>query len=177
MSLVELLSALAVVGLVLGATVTFLQQGVQVSTFSTARLEAQQNARIALDRLAREVRQAGRGSSGDDGPAISVAERSRIVLHIDVDGDGVAAARSEMITWRLAAGILRRDAGGGAQPIVNGVRDLVLMYFDAHGRVTSVPADVRAVRIVLTTEAADVAVNPARRGVTTFTTEVRLRNR
>lgn len=174
MSLVELLSALAILGLVLGATVTLLQHGLQLSALGAARLESQQNARIALDRLAREIRQAGHGASGADWPAVSVAERSRIVLHVDADDSGDVGARGETVTWRVADGVLRRDAGGGAQPIVNGVRELVLEYFDAGGHITSVPADVRAVRIVLMAAA---GVAPALPTVTTLTTEVRLRNR
>jgi len=122
-----------------------------------------------LERLATEVRNAGAGGVGFD--AISVAERERIVLHVDRDGDGRTTARDETITWRLAGTVLRRDAGGGAQPIVDGVRSLVLEYLDAARRPTAVPAEVRTVVITLTTEGAGGI------GALTLTTQTRLRTR
>ena len=45
--------------------------------------------------------------------------------------------------------MLRRDAGGGAQPIIDGVRRLELTYFDGAGIPTTDPAQVTAVRIRL----------------------------
>lgn len=177
MSLADLLASLALLGLVMGATLALLAQGQQLYAQGAAHVEAQQSARIALERLAREIRQAGSGGAAAGFPAISVAERSRIVLHLDIDGDGVEAARGETVTWLLAGSVLRRNAGGGAQPIINGVRDLVLSYTDDRGAPTTVPEQVRAVAIVLMTEADPVSRGPARRPGTTVTTEVRLRNR
>jgi type II secretory pathway component PulJ len=174
-SLADLLTALAVLGLVLSGTFTLLHHGQRTYAEDAARVEAQQSARVALDRMSREIRQAGRGD-GLAGPAISVAEPTRIVLHVDLDGDGVAADRRETITWRLATGVLRRDAGGGAQPIVEGVRDFTLAYRDERGASTTDPAAVRSVRITLTM-GADGAPESARLLTTTLTTEVRLRNR
>jgi Tfp pilus assembly protein PilW len=177
-SLADLLASLALLGLVMGATLALLSQGQQLYAQGAAHVEAQQSARIALERLAREIRQAGSGGAAAAGfPAISVAERSRIVLHLDIDGDGVEAARGETVTWLLAGSVLRRNAGGGAQPIINGVRDLVLSYTDDRGAPTTVPELVRAVAIVLITEADPVSRGPARRPGTTVMTEVRLRNR
>ncbi|HEV8641011.1 MAG TPA: hypothetical protein VGV13_07930 [Methylomirabilota bacterium] len=177
MSLADLLASLAVLGLVMGATLTLLQQGLRMYAAGVARVESQQSARIALERMAREIRQAGYGASGASFPAISVAERSRIVIHLDLDGDGASAGRRETITWLLASGVLRRNAGGGAQPIVNGVRDLELTYLDARGHPTMTPDEIRAVAIVLTTEPDRPAADPARRVATTIATQVRLRNR
>ena len=68
----------------------------------------------------------------------------------------------------------RPTPGGGAQPVVNGVRGLALRYLDADGIVTSVPGDVRSVVIALTT-APDGAAATA--PTATVSTRVRLRNR
>jgi type II secretory pathway component PulJ len=174
-SLADLVTALAILGLVLSGTFTLLHHGQRTYAEQAARVEAQQSARIALERLSREIRQAGRGD-GMAVPAISVAEPTRIVLHVDLDGDGVVADRRETITWRLTTGVLRREAGGGAQPIVEGVRDFTLAYRDERGASTTDPAAVRSVRITLTT-GADGTPGTARLLTTTVTTEVRLRNR
>jgi Tfp pilus assembly protein PilW len=176
MSLADLLAALAVVGLVLGGTLTLLRAGEQAAALGSARADAQQGARVALERLAREIRQAGRGLADPEAPAISVAEPSRIVIHMDLDGDGRSATGRETITWLVRDGVLRRSAGGGAQPIIDGVRDLVLTYRDARDEPTTRPGAVRAVGIALTTESA-AAAGPARRVPAVLATEVRLRNR
>jgi type II secretory pathway component PulJ len=176
MSLADLLVALALVGMVLGGTLTLLRDGQQAAAAGAARVEAQQSARLALERLAREIRQAGAGLPASAGPALSVAEPSRLVIHADLDGDGEIAGRAETITWLLRDGVLRRSAGGGLQPIINGVRDLVLTYRDAHGEPATEPGAVRAVGITLTTEPAE-AFGPTGRTLAVFSTEVRLRNR
>jgi hypothetical protein len=168
-NLAELLVTIALLGTVFAGTLTALEQGQRAYTIGAARVEAQQNGRFALERLASEIRNAGAGGVGFD--AISVAERERIVLHVDLDGDGRTIARGETITWRLAGTVLRRDGGGGAQPIVDGVRSLVLEYLDAARRPTAVPAEVRTVVITLTTEGAGGI------GALTLTTQTRLRTR
>jgi Tfp pilus assembly protein PilW len=177
MSLADLLAALALVGLVLGGTLTLLRDGQQASALGAARIEAQQSARLALERLAREIRQAGRGLTDPSAPALSAVEPSRIVIHADLDGDGRRAAGGETITWLVRDGVLRRNAGGGLQPIINGVRDFVLTYRDAEGQPTAEPGAVRAVGITLTTEPAGAGGSPARRPLAVLSTEVRLRNR
>jgi len=169
MTLAELLTVTALIGLTLSGTLAALQQGQQAYTVGAARVEAQQNGRIALERLAREIRGAGTGGAVFD--AIAVAERERIVLQLDLDGDGAITRRGETVTWRLADTVLRRDAGGGAQPVVNGVRRLVLEYLDARGELPQTPGEVRSVAITLVTE------GEGGTGLTTLTTRVRLRNR
>lgn len=170
-NLAELLTSLALVGLTLAGLFTCLDQVQRAYTIGAARVGSQQSARIALERLAREIRGAGVGSGAFD--AIGVAEPERIVLHADLDGDGVPTGRGETIVWRLAETVLRRDAGGGAQPIVEGVRSLRLEYLDAASRPTSVPGEVRTVVIRLTTEGGQAGGA----GATTLWTRVRLRNR
>lgn len=171
MNLAELLVTLALVGLTLAGLFTCLDHVQRAYAIGVARVESQQSARIGLERLAREIRGAGAGPGAFD--AISVAEPERIVLHADLDGDGAVTGRGETIAWRLTDGVLRRDAGGGAQPVVEGVLSLRLEYLDAAGRPTSVAGEARAVVITLTTEGRRANAG----GATTLTTRVRLRNR
>ncbi|MBI2159980.1 MAG: hypothetical protein HYU25_06345 [Candidatus Rokubacteria bacterium] len=149
-NLAELLTVTALVGLTLSGTLAALQQGLQAY-------------------LTREIRGAGAGGAAFD--AIAVAERERIVLQFDLDRDGAITRRGETVTWRLADTVLRRDAGGGAQPVVNGVRRLVLQYLDARDQPARAPGEVRTVAITLVTE------GEGGTGLTTLTTRVRSRNR
>lgn len=172
MSLAELLLAVTTVVLVLGATLGMLDAGHRAHTAATARVEAYQTARVALERLAREIRAAGQGLPPGV-PAIAVAEAGRIVIQLDQDGDGQALANNEVITWRLAGTTLRRAAGAGAQPVVDNVEALTLTYLDGAGAPAASPADVRTVGITLTTRA-DAS---ARAAAATLATSVHLRNR
>lgn len=173
--LAELLVAMAIFGVVSAAVFTALQQGLHVYAVGASRAESQQSARVAVERLAGEIRTAGLGPWPATFAAISVAEPTLIVLHHDLDGDGVIAGNGETITWRLTGTTLRRDAGGGAQPIIDGVRGFALGYLDAAGEPTEVPDEIRTVVITVVTEAAWDRVE--RTSVTAFSTRVRLRNR
>jgi len=172
-SLAELLVSLVIFALVGAAAFTLLDEGQRAWAFGAARAETQQSARVALARLTAEVRQAGRGGRGFD--AVGLAAPDAIVLQQDLDGDGVIAVNGERVTWRLVGTVLRRDAGGGLQPIVNGVSRLGLRYFDAAGAPTSVPAAVRSVEIALVTRPDYSVVGST--ASTVLTTRVRLRNR
>jgi type II secretory pathway component PulJ len=172
MTLTELLVTLALVGVVSMAALGLLEQGQRVWAIGAMRAETQQSARVALARMVADVRTAGFGGEWFD--AVTVAEPDRLVLQQDLDGDGAIAAPGERVTWRLAGAILRRDAGGGAQPVVNGVGSLELRYFDARGLPTSVAAEVRSVVVALSTVSDGAsATSPT----TAVSTRVRLRNR
>jgi hypothetical protein len=172
-TLAELLVALAIIALVGLAAFTLLDEGQRAWAFGNARAETQESARAALARLATEIRVAGHGVGTFD--AIAVAAPDSIVLQQDLDGDGVIVANGERVTWRLVAGILRRDAGGGLQPIINGVSTFGLSYFDANGAPTGAPGAVRSVEIVLATRPNYPVAGP--NPSTMLTTRVRLRNR
>ena len=77
----------------------------------------------------------------------------------------------ERVTYLLRAGesILRRDAGGGAQPVINGVRAFRLTYLDRDGLETTDPAAVIAVRVQLEVGGAE--------GGVLMETQATLRNR
>jgi len=173
--LADLLVAMAVFGVVSAGMFTMLQEGLRVYTVGASRAESQQSGRIAVERLAGEIRAAGLGPPPAAFPAIAVAEPTRIVLHHDLDGDGVIAGSGETITWRLTGATLRRDAGGGAQPVIDGVRSFALDYLDASGHAAMTAEEARMVVITLVTEAAWELAD--RSVVTTYSTRVRLRNR
>jgi len=176
MTLADLLMSSALFGLTAGATMITLEQGQRVWAFGATAVETQQSARAALTWLVAELRAAGQGNSGDALPALSVAEPTRLVLHLDRNRDGVIAGAPESVTWRLAVDILRREAGGGAQPVINAVHALVFTYFDAEHRVTSDPASVRRVSITLVTRPDHTRTVATQQLGTTLITDVALRN-
>lgn len=176
MTLAELLVSTATAGLVLAGAVSVLGAGQRLHALGAARVESQQAARVALDRLARDVRSAGRGP-GADFDAIAVAEAQRVILQQDVDGDGTIAAPGERVTWRLADGVLRRDAGAGGQPVIEGVLHLAFAYLDGAGAPATEPGAVRVVAVTLTVGPVLADRADGRGGVTSLSTRIRLRNR
>ena len=132
-SLIELLVATAVLGLVMAGLLVILRSGTTTYRWGAARIEAQQSARAALERMAKELRGAGYDPTSAGIAAIVIAEPARVAFQWDLDGDGVVDPTRERVTFVLRPGesILRRDAGGGAQPIINGVKRFALTYFDA----------------------------------------------
>ena len=71
-TLPELLVATAVLGLLMAGLLGLLQAGTAGYRWGTARTEAQQAARVALDRMARELREASQ-PTGDRLPEPSPA--------------------------------------------------------------------------------------------------------
>jgi len=177
-TLVELLVALMVMGLVLTATFAFLQQGQQEYLLGVARLEAQQNTRVALERMAQEIRTAGFDPTGAAFPAILNPAPTSFTIQKDLNGNGVIDVAGETITYLLRGATLRRDAGGGAQPVIEGVQVLGFTYLDTDGAPTTAPDRIRTVRIDLATRpsSAPGAPVPGTLAVT-MRTQVRLRNR
>jgi hypothetical protein len=146
-----MLVALAIGGGILASTVTLLHLGLRAWVWGAARVEAQQSARYALERLAGELREAGYDPTVSGIAPVVVAEPARIVFQRDFNGNGLVDATRERVTYVLRAGesILRRDAGGGAQPVINHVRAFALTYLDREGLRTEDPAAVIAVRVRL----------------------------
>jgi hypothetical protein len=159
-SLVDLLVALAVGGGLMASTLTLLHLGLRAWVWGAARVEAQQSARYALERLAGELREAGYDPTVAGIAPVVLAGPTRVVFQRDLNGNGVVDPTRERVTYLLRAGetILRRDAGGGAQPVVEGVRGFRLVYLDRAGAATTDPAAVTAVRIRLEIGGADGGV-------------------
>ena len=171
-ALAELLAALAIVGIVLVALTGLFQQGEQAYLAGTARLEAQQSARVALERLGRELRAAGIDPRGSGFPPLINPTSTGFTIQNDLNGDGVIAGNRETITYSLTGRTLRRNAGGGAQPLIDDVESLTFAYLDAGGNPPETPREIRTVLIAITTSPASSGA-----GGVSMTTQVRLRNR
>ena len=150
-SLVDMLVALAVGGGMLAASATLLHLGLHAWVWGAARVEAQQAARYALERMASELREAGYDPTAAGIAPVVLAGPARVEFQRDLNGNGIIDPTRERVTYLLRAGesILRRDAGAGAQPVINGVRAFHLIYLDREGVETTDPAAVIAVRVRL----------------------------
>jgi hypothetical protein len=143
------LVSVAVTGLLLGSTALILHHGQDAYAVGAARVEAQQGLRAALERMSIELRGAGFGLHEGPLDPILVAEPTLVIIQQDLDGDGATGANGERITYLLAGTTLRRDAGGGAQPLLDGVTRLRFDYLDAGRRPAALPRAICSVVITL----------------------------
>jgi len=150
-TLAELLVSLCVLSLVLAGVFSILRGTMNAYGWGAGRLEAQQSARRALERMVTELREAGLDPTGAGVEPVIVAAPSLVTFQRDLNGNGVIDTTRERVTFLVRPGetVLRRDAGAGAQPIINGVRRFQLDYHDDAGAPTADPTRVASVRIQL----------------------------
>jgi type IV pilus assembly protein PilW len=180
-SLVELLIAIAISGIVLGAVSSlFIMQNKSYSVQEQVA-EMQQNARAAMDMMTREIRTAGCDPTGSASASIVSATSNSINFTQDITGssnpsdpyypsDGDTADANENITYSLytSGGIQKigRATGGGTnQPVAEHIQSLDFKYWDDTvtdyqdsnmlSRPVASPGDIRVIQITITAQTAN----------------------
>ena len=162
-TLTELLVALACVGLVLAGLTGLFVSGQQSFLIGANQVEAQENVRIAITRMADEIRGAGNGPSGAAFTAIAAGQTATsLVLQNDWNGNGIiepgvttnvnGSLRGEQVTYSFVGTQLMRQESGvdaAAVPLVGGVQSLTFTYLGADGAATGVTANIRSVMVTL----------------------------
>ena len=163
-TLVELLVTLVVSGVVLaGICSTFYSQ--QTAYLNQEQIIAmQQNLRVAIYNMEREIRMAGHDPNGDAGAGIVTANANSIRIAQDLTGNGGTGDPDkdvgdpgEDITYSLqdADGdgdmdLVRNDHNGaGIQMIAEDIDALNFVYLNQNGLPTTLLADIRSVQITV----------------------------
>jgi prepilin-type N-terminal cleavage/methylation domain-containing protein len=199
-SLVEMIVVCAILATVMAGVMRLLMVGQQSATTTANKVDAQSNARMGIDRLIEEVREAGYLPAGPTCPgapatpcppynyafsAVSAQTATALTLQNDWNATGAidavavtdpitGAQRGEQIVYSFAAGELRRqEIGIDAAPVVvaAGIISLAYTYLDQNNAITATAADIRTVTITLTTQ------QSAGQPQVTMVHSVRLRNR
>jgi len=162
-TLTEMLVAMACLGLVLAGLTGLFASGHQSFLIGANQVEAQENVRIALSRMADEIRGAGNGPSGAAFAAIAVGQTATsLVLQNDWNGNGIiepgvttnvnGALRGEQVTYSfVGTQLLRQESGvdAAAVPLVGGIQNLTFTYFGADGAPTVLSANIRSVTVTV----------------------------
>jgi prepilin-type N-terminal cleavage/methylation domain-containing protein len=139
-TLAELLVVIAILGLILTGLVSIQMQGQQAYLIGSHRVEAQQNGRVALELIVRELRSA---------QSVSFIPSATDMTF--VDGNGTT------IQYQLAGSVINRITGGVTTPLIGGVVTFNLTYFSAYngsantGTTTAAAGNVRLVLVQLVT--------------------------
>ena len=145
-TLTELLVVTAVLAIVLGAVILIQQKGQEAYIMGSNRVETQQNARVALDLMTRELRSA---------TAITAIPSGTDMTFTDQNGTAVQ--------YQLGSGNLTRTTGGVATILIGGVQSLAFTYFSAYngqtntGTSTGTASAVKVIKIALETGTEEAA--------------------
>jgi prepilin-type N-terminal cleavage/methylation domain-containing protein len=173
-SLTELLVAAAVLGVIMSGVLFVQMMGQQSYAMGSNRVEAQQNARVALDRMTRELRVAKE--------VTALGGASDITLLVDHDNN--EATPDVSVRYELTGTTLNRTEAGTTTPLMGGVQALALTYCkvwnttnSACATTASTAGDVRTIRIQLTAGTEEsVAANSLADRNANVESMIRLRN-
>jgi prepilin-type N-terminal cleavage/methylation domain-containing protein len=169
-TLAELMVACAMVGVVLAGTFVALQQGENAFQYGTGKVEVQQNARMAVDRMVHDLR---------TGSNVTAATTTSITFQF-VDEAGVTVT----VAYSLNGTNLQRNqtnpVPAAAQPeiIIGGVNTLSLTYYDNANALTTTVANIRVVdvRLITQPQATGLGAYNLANQRATFEDRVRMRN-
>jgi type II secretory pathway pseudopilin PulG len=199
-TLAEMLVVCALLGTVMAGVLSLVMAGQQSATATANKVDAQANARMGIDRVIEEIREAGYLPQGPQCPgapatpcppynyafpAITAQTATALTVQNDWNANNViqvapvadpisGALRGEQVVYSFNAGqLLRQEIGIDAAPVVvaAGIISLTYTYLDQNNAVTAVPANIRTVTITLTAQQ-----RPGQPQVT-MVHRVRLRNR
>ncbi len=145
-SLAELLTAVAVLGLLMAGVATLNQQGIQAYVAGSNRVEVQQNGRVGLELMVRELRSA---------QAITALTSSTNMTFRDQNG--------QTVQYHLSGTTLNRTQAGVTRVLAGGVQSFAMTYFsvfdvqNATYTTTTTPGQVRVVRIEIVTRTEETA--------------------
>lgn len=184
-TLTELLIALALGLLTIGAVYGVYLNQVKKQIVQEDVLAMQQTARAAMDMMAREIRMAGYDPMGVNRDSASSNDFHGLgyhptELHIraDLNGNGVPTDSKESIVYLYddSTSTLRRKVGrGGRQPVAEHIESFTVSYRDALGHPTTHAPSIRAVDVRVTARTAHPdSQYPENEGHRTFTLRSRI---
>ena len=158
-TLVEMVVALSLSLVTVSAVYSLYVSELRAQYVREDRLEMQQQARVVIDVISRELLMAGydpRGVNNDvdlsnDFLGITY-DPDRLIIKADLNGNGVIADPNESIIFVYDAKThtLRRNTGGGKQPFGENFESFLVEYFDQEGNPTVDSASIQQVKITVT---------------------------
>ena len=132
-TLAELLVATAIIGMVMAGVFIIQRQGQEVYLLGSSRVETQQNARVALDLMTRELRSS---------QSVTTLANATDITFVDQEG--------QTVRYAIVGTTLNRTVAGNTTPLIGGAETLTMTYclYDvARGKYT-ITTDVSRVEVI-----------------------------
>ena len=193
-TLIDMLIAFAIVGVVMGAVLMILSQGQATFVTQTEQAEQMQKMRIALDQITRVLRQAGNDPLKKLPVPPVVPGQGSVLIHADISGsvpsttgnplertgdpDGLLNTIYEVVTvtydpWTKQ---VLCDVGYGSQVTADEVDSLTFTFYDINGVVTPDPARITRVKVTMAGRAAQADQMTNHHSTVTLESEVFIRS-
>lgn len=181
-TLLELLIALAIGMIVLGAIYTVFTMQNKHFTNQEQIAEMQQIARTTMDVMIREIAMAGFDPKNNSGAGITAATATSLAFTADLNENSVTTDANENVTYAFDSVNyqITRNTGGGAQPFAENIEDLAFAYYKADGSTTATPTEIRMIKVSIRARTAKPDPAYAANGgyrTYTLTSHVTLRNK
>jgi len=166
-TLTELLIAMALSGIILGTIAsTFIMQR-KTYDIQEQITEMVQTARASIDMMSREIRMAGHDPTGAGFDGITY-DADQLQIKVDIykknntgDPDGDTLDSNENIIYKYydehskyPYQIKRKTGNGTFQPFAENIKEFKFDYLDSAGNATTTTADIRQIRITITSRTA-----------------------
>ena len=158
-TLVEVVLALALSTVTIGVIYHLYVSQVKDQAARENIFDMQQQARAALDLVSRELQMAGFDPRGVNRDTLKendfwgiTFDSNTLRIKADLNGNGVPADSNESIvfSYDLETMTLRRNTGGGRQPLGEHIEAFSVKYFDSEGKVTAQSENIRQVEVTIT---------------------------
>jgi len=178
-TLVELFITLTLLGIILGAVCTSFVSQRTVAAVHSQRGALIQQAQAALELVTRELRRAGTNPTGAAFTPVTYSA-TQLEIRADLNGNGTTDTTADpdehlIYAYDSTNTQITRNAGNGAQPLVEHIRAFTFQYLDSAGNPVlssspTVNSDIRQLQISITaqTASADPRYTP-NNGYRTFT--------
>ncbi len=143
-TLTELMIAVAVITIVLAGVFAVQQEGLQAYLWGSNRVETQQNARVALDLMTREIR--------------SAASITTITSATDITFLDQTLPNPKTIRYAVSGTTLNRTENGTTTPLIGGVQSLTMTYYKVYDvynntyTTTTTATQVKVIKISIMTK-------------------------
>jgi len=116
-SLIEMMVVVVILGLITLGLVTFFTGGTKSWVAGQSQLEAQRNARQAMDRMVREIREGNNFTIGPSNNSVTISYLSSF--------------GKDPVTYKLSGTIIEREVNSVSSPMINNVKTLLFTSTDA----------------------------------------------
>jgi type II secretory pathway pseudopilin PulG len=179
MSLVELMVAISMFGVVTAVIFTFLTNSRASYSDMSSRVEFQQASRAVLGLMSTELRTAGCNPTAAAFEKFTWASGTAYSCRMDLNGNGAIEtaepAENVSYVYNSATQELIRNNGGGAQVILRNITALDFRYFDAGGAELARPL-TPANRALIRSVQIDISGTTPRGEPVRYVTRVNIRN-